>query len=115
MVPEVILNGRNIIKLQVGITKFIDNLNYLPMKLSALPKTFGLAGQLKKGYFPHIFNTPENENYIGPYPDRTYFTPELMGVEERVDFLKWYEEVHDKQFNLRKEITRILRTGCKCT
>ena len=89
------------------------------MKLSALPKIFGLAEQLKKGYFPHIFNTPENENYIGPYPDRRYFTPELMGVEERVDFLNWYAEVRDKEFNLRKELreycvqdVNILREAC---
>ena len=32
--------------------------------LSAFPKTFGLD-ELKKGYFPHYFNTNKNQNYVG--------------------------------------------------
>jgi hypothetical protein len=25
--------------------------------------------ELCKGYFPHLFNTSENKQYVGPYPD----------------------------------------------
>jgi hypothetical protein len=31
------------------------------MPLSKFPKTFGLT-ELHEGYFPHHFNTPENQN-----------------------------------------------------
>ena len=43
--------------------KLLDTLNYFPMALKNLPKAFGFEGQ--KGDFPHFFNTPDNQNYIG--------------------------------------------------
>nr|XP_042912384.1 uncharacterized protein LOC122272597 [Parasteatoda tepidariorum] len=36
--------------------RIIDSLSFLPMSLAKLPKSFGLQ-ELKKGYFPHLFNT----------------------------------------------------------
>src|SRR6266576_6984669 len=36
--------------------KIIDSHNFVQAPLSAFPKTFGLT-ELKKGYFPHLFNT----------------------------------------------------------
>ena len=45
----------------------IDFLNFLPMKLAALPKVFGLE-ESHKGWFPHFFNTAENQEYIGSFP-----------------------------------------------
>ena len=47
--------------------KVIDSLYVLPMTLSALPKAF-VINESKKGWFPHYFNTRENQNYVGPYP-----------------------------------------------
>jgi hypothetical protein len=38
------------------------------MGLSKIPKTLNLK-ELKKGFFPHLFNIPENQNYIGPMPE----------------------------------------------
>ena len=57
--------------------KVIDILNFLPMKLPALPKAFGLEG-LKKGWFHHHFNTRENQNYVRPYPEATYYGHDFM-------------------------------------
>jgi hypothetical protein len=37
------------------------------MPLSEFPKTFG-ENELKKGFFPHWFNTSENRNYVGEIP-----------------------------------------------
>jgi len=37
------------------------------MFLAKLPKAFGLT-ELKKGYFPHLFNKTENRDYVGPLP-----------------------------------------------
>ena len=82
ILPSVILNGRNIILLQYGRTRFIDSLNYFHMKLSALPKTFDLPPNLKNGYFPHLFNTLQNENYIGPMPAADFYAPDSMTVAD---------------------------------
>ena len=41
------------------------------MKLVNFPKTFGIE-ELAKGYFPHLFNKKENENYVGPIPPTPY-------------------------------------------
>ena len=71
--------------------KIIDSLNFIPMKLSALPKCFGIEG-VKKGYFPHYFNTKENQHYKGMYPDSSYYGADYMGESERKEFFKWYEQ-----------------------
>ena len=62
----------------------MDSLSFLLAPLSALPKMFGF-GVMKKGFFPHAFNTPENQNYVGPHPAREYYDPENMkgGISER--------------------------------
>ena len=68
---KIIYNGSKIMYMTVepGLhIRVIDSLNFLTMKLSALPKAFGI-NELKKGWFPHHFNTRENQNYVGPYPD----------------------------------------------
>jgi len=44
-------------------TKFIDSSNYIPMRLSELPKVFGLQDTLGKGFFPHLFNVEQSKLY----------------------------------------------------
>ena len=39
--------------------QLLDLLNFLNMPLSQLPKSVGLV-EMKKGYFPHLYNTQEN-------------------------------------------------------
>ena len=68
---------------------FIDSLNYLPMPLSKLPKTFGLT-ELAKGCFPHFFSTEANQHYVGPLPDVKYYDPDGMKPEAREAFYKCY-------------------------
>ena len=46
------------------------------MPLAAFPKTFGFT-ELKKGYFPHLFNTREHAEYV---------EPEGMSMKGRKDF-----------------------------
>ena len=66
---RVILNETKIIVMSIGNTKFIDSVNYLPMRISDLPKTFRLKDTLGKDVFPHLFNTKTNQMYISPIPD----------------------------------------------
>ncbi|XP_055387125.1 uncharacterized protein LOC129615785 [Condylostylus longicornis] len=61
-----------------------DSLNYFPMALSKLPKAFDLQFNMKKGYFPHLFNTAKNENYIVQLPSVEYYNPNDMKVDEQM-------------------------------
>jgi len=73
--PRVILNGTKIVVMTIGRIKFIDSVNYIPMRLSDLPKALELRDISGKGTFPHLFNTRENQTYIGPYPRRDIILP----------------------------------------
>ena len=59
-----IVNGAKILSLELPNIKFIDSMNFFPMALSNFPKTFGL-NEMKKGFFPHFFNTQQNQIYEG--------------------------------------------------
>ncbi|KAL5011991.1 hypothetical protein ScPMuIL_010542 [Solemya velum] len=87
----------------------LDSLNFLPMKLAALPKAFGLK-ELKKGYFPHFFNTTANQKYVGPYPDPHYYGIDYMSVNERREFLTWYDTAKNDVFDFGKEMLEYCRS-----
>jgi len=70
--------------------RFVDSLNFLTMPLEQFPKTFGIT-ELKKGFFPHFFNTEINMNYEGPIPDIDYFKPNGFKDKKRKEFYDWYE------------------------
>ena len=99
--------------------RFIDSLNFLPMRLKALPKALGLQGELKKGDFPHLANTLENQEYIGPMFAPYYYGVDFMSTADRTEFFIWYNEQQGKTFDFQKELleyTRadvtILREAC---
>ena len=54
-------NGAKLLLVTFDRITFIDSLSFFQMPLSAFPKTFGLT-ELKKGYFPHLFNTLSNQS-----------------------------------------------------
>ncbi|XP_055380657.1 uncharacterized protein LOC129611502 [Condylostylus longicornis] len=98
------MKGTKIIQMSISNIRFLDSLNYLPMPLAQLPKAFDLSVNLKKGYFPHLFNTEKNKEYVGPLPPHEYYNPNLMSKPERLIFFKWYDENKNTEFNMRKEI-----------
>lgn len=104
-VPKVIPQGSKLMSIQFTTLQmtFIDSFNFLPMGLSKLPKTFGIS-ELAKGYFPHLFNKEENQNYVGVLPAKEYYCPETMSPSDRNSFLQWYEQRKDEPFDFRKEI-----------
>jgi hypothetical protein len=67
-----------------------------------MPDAFGLS-ELKKGYFPHFFNTLRNQNYVEPYPSPEFYNPDDMSISNRKNFYTWYEQQKDKTFNFRQE------------
>ena len=88
---DVIMRGAKVLTLSVDMfkIKFIDSLNFIPMRLADFPKTFGME-ELAKGYFPHLFNKKENENYVGPIPPNPYYNPNGMSPAAREKFLEWH-------------------------
>ena len=119
---EVIYRGAKILSMTVPMfnMKFIDSLNFMPMALAALPKTFGVP-ELCKGYFPHLFNKEENQGYVGPIPPAHYYQPNGMKPKVREEFLAWHKEKVESNyvFNFKEEIEKycqsdvdILRNCC---
>ena len=80
--------------------RVLDSANFLPMRLAALPKAFGLK-ELAKGYFPHYFNT--TQNYKGPYLTVEDYGIDSMSSADRESFLQWYTERTD-EFNFQKQM-----------
>jgi len=106
--------------LTVGNIKIIDSHNFVASPLSAFPKTFGL-NNLKKGYFPHYFNTNENQDYIGPILDVKYYGIDTMEKTVQKKFLKWHAAKVKENYvsDFQKEFLEycdsdvdILRRGC---
>ena len=95
-------------------------MSFFQMPLSAFPKTFGLT-ELCKGYFPHKFNHPDHQTYVGPVPALDYYMPETMSLEGRQAFETWHQEQRAKNvvFDFQKELlaycqsdVRLLKQGC---
>ena len=100
---------------------FKDSLCFLPFPLSAFPATFGLT-ELRKGFFPHLFNTLDNQDYEGPMPDARFYDPDGVSAKNKADFERWYaEQVRDDVvFHLQRDMAsycesdvKLLKAGCQ--
>lgn len=107
IIPKLILAGGKIMSMRVpfNAVRFIDSLNFLAMPLSGMPATFGVE-ELKKGFFPHLFNTDANMDYRGAMPAAKYYCPDGMSTKKREEFLAWYDgEVSSgREFIMSEEI-----------
>lgn len=119
--PYTIYSGTKLLMLEIkGSIKVIDSSNFVVSRLSDFPKTFGLE-EMKKGYFPHYFNTTENQNYVGPIPDIRFYGADSLKPKDREDFLKWHKQRVEENyvFDFQKELLEycqsdvdILGRGC---
>ena len=118
---KIIYNGSKIMCMHIAQKlnlTFVDSLNFLPMKLAKISDAFRLQ-ELCKGYFPHLFNTKANRNYVGPYPELKYYGYDFMSTGERKKLAEWHATKRDETFNFREEMLQycrsdvdILRQGC---
>ena len=92
--PQQIVNGAKILSMGIDHIKFIDSMCFLQMALSDFTVAFGLE-ELKKGFFPHFFNTREHQEYMGPVPAQDYYDPAGMNPKRKEAFEAW----HQAQFN----------------
>ena len=62
--------------------------------------------ELKKGYFPHLFNKKENENYVSPIPPAPYYNPNGMNPKDKEAFMIWHASKRESNdvFNFHEEI-----------
>ncbi|XP_062597068.1 uncharacterized protein LOC134258520 [Saccostrea cucullata] len=123
VIPKVIYAGSKIMYMHVerGLNiRMLDSLNFLPMRLANLPSAFGLT-EVKKGFFPHYFNTRANQRYVGPYPAAQFYGCDTMNASDRDSFMDWYrEKVETREiFDFSKELLEycksdvdILRKAC---
>ena len=116
--PEVIFDGSKINYLLFRDIRFVDSLNFLPMSLEKFSGTFGIT-ELKKGFFPHLFNKEENFNYISVWPEKKYYNPDSFSESKKNQFDLWYDENKYKTFNFKEELkeycisdVKLLQEGC---
>ena len=110
---EIIYRGAKSLSLKVPSwdIKFIDSLCFIPMSLAKFPKTFW-QDELCKGYFPHMFNKDENQNYVGPIPCKNDFGVNFMKPGERDAFIAWHDEqvANNYRYDFREEIIKYCRS-----
>ena len=110
---EIIYRGAKVLSMTIPMLniKFIDSLNFIPMGLAKFPKTFAQP-ELCKGYFPHLFNKDENQNYVGPIPCQDDYGVNFMKPAEREAFMAWHHEQVENNyvFDFRKEIIKYCRS-----
>ncbi|CAH3199085.1 unnamed protein product, partial [Porites evermanni] len=118
--PDQLVNGAKILSLSLAGLRFLDSLSFLPMPLAAFPKAFGLQ-ELKKGFFPHFFNTQDHQDYVGPIPAQDYYDPQGMSPARKEEFCKWHAErrAEHYEFHFQEELlsycqsdVRLLKEGC---
>ena len=104
-VTEQLTVGAKVLSFRSGPLKFIDSLSFLPMPLASFPSTFNLT-EMKKGFFPHLFNTPDNQNYVGRIPDVEFYDPDGMKPEKKEELLNWHSEQvrHNVPFDFQHEM-----------
>ena len=121
VVKDQITQRTKILSFKSGQVEFKDSLCFLPFPLANFPATFGIE-ELCKGFFPHKFNTAENQNYEGPMPDPSYYDPDGMSAKTKAGFERWYAEkvAANYRFIVRREMEaycesdmKLLKVGCQ--
>lgn len=104
---KIIFRGTKLIYLMLPVTqlRLVDSYQLIPQPLHALPKQFGLD-KAGKGFTPYLFNTVENEHYVGPYPEPHYFSPGTMSKERKDEFETWYAKKKDKTYDHHEKLKK---------
>ena len=120
-VEQQITQGTKILCFKSDRLTFKDSLCFLPFPLANFPATFGIE-ELCKGFFPHNFNTLENQGYEGPMPDTTYYDPDGMSAKKKAEFERWHAEkvAANYHFVMQREMeaycesdVKLLKAGCR--
>lgn len=117
---DMVCVGTKVLAFRVGCITFQDSFCFLPMSLVSFTSTFGPT-ELKKGFFPHLFNTLDHQDYVGCLPDISFYDPEDMLLSKKKEFETWYASQVEKEvvFNLKYDLVvycksdvALLKAGC---
>lgn len=101
-----ITRGCKFMQLTIGRTIYRDSLLHLKGSLRNLAKDFlGDTVNLRKGHFPHLFNTDENRAYVGPIPHKRYFDGvSVMRSQQEFDEFNAWHDSHTGDWNFMQEL-----------
>lgn len=109
------MNGSKIIffELKNFNIQFLDSYKLIPIKLSKIPKALlnnDHDYDLVKKEFPYKYLTAENlaKRVCKKWPSKDYFILDRKSPSELEEFNKWYDDIKDTPFNLKKEVTEYI-------
>jgi len=82
-VTRQIIIGTKILSFKTDRLTFKDSLCFLPVPLANFPATFGIQ-ELTKAFFPHLFNTLDNQEYRGPMPPASSYDPDGVSAKKKI-------------------------------
>ena len=108
---KILYNGSKVMYMHVAKNMnltFLDSLNFIGMLLLKIPESFGFE-ELRKRFFPLLFNTEENQSYVGMYLEKSYYAYVYIDPEILDKFLKRYVKKQRQDVRFPKRNVRILR------
>eukprot|EP00973_Karenia_brevis_P067494 9389052-Karenia_brevis.AAC.1 len=88
--------------------RFIDSLHFFLEPLKNLSSTYSI--DTLKGFFPHFFNTPEHQDYIGKVPGQNMYGVRNMNSDTyNNEFKPWYKQQianNKNDWNFREEMVK---------
>ena len=105
---EPIMRGQKFMQLKINDRLiFRDSLLHVKGSLRSLAKDFCADSTLRKGHFPHLFNSIENYGYEGTIPERRYFDLAfvLKNEKDKQEFDEWYSSWDGRtDWNFKNEL-----------
>jgi len=83
-VTDQVTVGTKLLSMKSDRLTFKDSLCFLQFPLANFPATFDIREHCK-GFFPHKFNTLENQDYEGPMPPRDTYDPDGMSAKKNLN------------------------------
>lgn len=104
-----LFRGTKIMALYINHLTFLDSMLHISGSLRSIVHSFlkpEVAAIRAKGYFPYLFNTVDNQDYIGSLPEKEKFDMKHMKVKEVPLFEKWYDEelLKNEPYNLKEQM-----------
>lgn len=109
---QVVLQGYKILKIELKrYISFIDSIMFLQMPLASFPETFDLDENLTKGFFPYLFLSFDNYNYIGSIPSKKHFGFDVESSRKE-EFDIWYEKQNKRICTKKIDMDALCRSVC---
>ena len=78
--------------------RFVDSLHFFLEPLKNLSSTYNI--DTLKGFFPHFFNTPDNQDYVGKVPSEDLYGVRNMDTDTYNNgFKPWYKKLVNENKN----------------